>query len=1065
MTAAIGFVATDEQRRIIEDHPLEAPAIVDAGAGTGKTEVIVQRVLQLVSSGRCAPDQILLLTFANKAAAELRRRVREKLGPQSALPHCSTFHSFAWEILLEFCYLIGISPDSTVADEPEARLFFRRAFDAWLADRTTPGVQAFPLRPLRRLEICDALFKICNDAKSEGTTRDLFRTRALRAADEFAKIPYRELRQPNARGTTFKALDSVTDERLASECADERARVEAASALFDRYQRVLDEAHVFTYADLLDRGERALRSQPSIARLLRARYRHCVVDEYQDTDAGQHRFLMTLFPGLRGVVAVGDVRQSIYGFRGARPENVTLFKSAPGCLEYTLTLNRRSVQEILDLAAAAIPTDAPDRRLIAHRGGGAAPIIHLKTRWAKPGESLYADASRAREAEYVAASISSLLAAGRAPREIAVLSRNKTKVQPLTNALSAAGIPFQLVGGVGFYDAPEVLDAVAWMRLLADPFDAQALARAAACPGIGISDAALAGIVAGSERDASVFARRLLVEDLPGTLVDDDRSRVERLRTTLDRIEPFVALPLSVAFDAVMDLTGLRASWERSGDPRAPQALANLRKLGAVVRDFCQELPALQAADFVLLLRDLERIEIDEREAGVGDANAVSILTVHAAKGLEWPIVFVTGVWPENKARTPLWVDTASGALICREGADGAEPFHSAAVRLGADGGGIVPRDEEKRADPERDLEEQRLFYVALTRARDELFITGLRRPPSKNNPDGSTHRFVKLVEDFAKARGWTIDEPAKAWIAFDQPGNGQAKAERGATPEHLVQQAVAARVFRAPGRWSSLSFSAIQYFEQCPRRSRYAATLRLPQCAESVAARPPADADPDDLPRGSLASAGDFGRLVHRSLELWALDLRNGAAEKPPTEYVRVAVRDLSMRLAASAPERAGPLLAAVARKLAGWMPLHVEAPFALEFESDEPGVIVTGFIDLIARDPAGRMTIVDYKTGGRPATDYALQLALYGSAARRAYGIDAAAAVIVRIGDGTAAFEPVEALDESAVRARVARATAGLRAGDDTPKAGSWCWTCPYRAAPCEAYPHSARRSSPAS
>jgi len=1051
MSTAVGFSATAEQRRIIEDHPLDVPAIVDAGAGTGKTEVIVQRVLHLVSTGRCAPEQILLLTFARKAAAELRRRVRQSLGPTSKLPHCSTFHSFAWELLLEFCYEIGMSPDAAVVDEPEAKLFFRRTFEAWIEDPAS-GAQAFPLRPFRRLEICDALFTICSDLKSEGTAPDAFRARAIRAADAFAGIAYREIREPYRkpyRGADYRLVASVTDARLAAEIADEKARASAAAELFDRYQSVLDAAAVLTYADLLDRAERALRSHPALGRILRARYVHCIVDEYQDTDAGQHRFLTALFPGLRGVAALGDVRQSIYGFRGAKPENLESFKSTAGCSEYALTLNRRSVQEILDLAGAAIGPHAPDRKLVAHRGEAGAQVIHVASTWAQTGETLYADESREREAAYVAAQVAALISSGRAPRDIAILSRNKTKVQPLTGALLEERVPFQLVGGVGFYDAPEVLDAVAWLKLLADPFDGQALARAAASPGIGISDAALALIAAGSDRDRSVFVHRLVADDLPAALDGDDRARVERLRRTLDLIEPFAAMPLAVSFDAVMDRTGLRASWELSDDPHAPQALANLRKLAAVIREFCKTVPALQAADFVLLLHDLELVEIDEREAGVGDANAVSIMTVHAAKGLEWPIVFITGVWPDNNKSAALGIDTATGALICREAADGSEPFHSVAVRLRADADGVVTRAEDRRADPARDLEELRLFYVALTRARDELFVTGILR-------HGSAHRFLRFLNEFAAQRGWATDEPRPSVERIAAPVNGRTVSAQDG-PASDLSGAIPALMpsFAAPIHRTTLSFSAIQYFEQCPRRSRYAVALRLPQCSKSVSDGPAMDSAADELSRDSLASAGDFGRLVHRALELWAIDRRANASMRAALEQVRAAARDLQIGLDERALARAETSVASVTNLLSGWTPLHVEAPFAIEFGGGS-GDVVTGFIDLIAIDPQGRAAIVDYKTGtGRPPNDYALQLALYRDAARRAYGIATTAAVIVRVGDRTASLESVDPIDEEIVRARVAKAAAGIRAGDDTPKAGEWCWTCPYRAAPCGAYP----------
>jgi ATP-dependent helicase/nuclease subunit A len=1064
---------TDAQIAVV-DHPLERPGVVDAGAGTGKTFTIVERVGALIERGACRADQILLLTFGRKAAAELRARIARRLG--EAAPQCQTFHAFAWSILSSYLYDTGLSPETTVIEDADARVEFKAAFDAFLQDVTADD-SGFPLRPFNRDEIRAELFALRQGLKEQGVSIDAFRARAFAAADRFALIGYRALLQPYKRphkGQVSKELARVSDEELARQIREEKARVTAAADIFTRFDRRLAQRQVLTYADILLRAEAMIRSVAGVRDELRARYRCCIVDEYQDTDLAQHRFLEALFgSGLERIMVVGDVLQSIYSFRGAHPKNVQSFKGAPGARAYPLFENRRSLQQILDLAHyAVLPSHADAQPLMGRRGGAQEQVVHVSSLWvdeeavhgatrADEREYIPFDRARVLEADAVARRIRELLDSGGmvetgagtsepvAPRHIAILSRTKTNVGPVTDALLAAGIPFRLVGGVGFYDAPEIRDALAWLRLLADPFDAHAVARALASAAIGASDAVVAELARRTEHDDASFARRALVDDL---VAQDEigaaaRESSEKLRLLLDKLAPFAALPLLGALRAVCEHSGLEDHYRTSAHARAPQALANLAKLEALARGFAHDNPGAQPADFVTFIDELEHIDFDEREADIPSYDAVTISTIHSAKGLEWPIVFVLSVWPEVGRQSRLFLD-ADGALLYAEGADGSRPFHFLAVKNHADEHGDVPREDE-RADEEGEAEERRLFYVAITRARDRVFISGLRGKPSKHSAQGKAHKFLERVYEWLAQHEWVGDEN----IPATKPGPWQRPAPKAAA-RRAPPPLPAAPPDRALA--TPLSYSLIAAFEQCPRRATYRTMLRVPEVGTAQRrhrarrgwdALEPSDVSLDD----SLLCSGDYGELLHKALELWAVSRLSGARVRSPGDLIAQAASVLAMSPAASQARTAARALERIEGEFADWTPLYVEAPFTLDVGSEGSPLLVAGYLDLLARDRAGRICLVDYKTGGVRGARVELQLALYAAAAKRVYGVDVERCFVGRIEDEKFSLEPIALVSDDELHSTIVRVRDGLLARDMQPNAGTWCGTCGYRAAPC--------------
>lgn len=282
------------QRQAVE-HPIERPGVVAAGAGTGKTFTIVERVAALHATGQCPAANILLLTFGKKAAAELRNRIVRRLGEEA--PKCLTFHAFAWNVLQAHAYDIGMAPETTVIEDAEARVEFRKAFEEYLGESSAPS-SGFPLRPFNRQEVRNALFALDQHLKQEGLTLDVFRSRALEAADIFSRVPYRALRYAYRRlhrGATHRTVLEVSDDQFAQEIIWEKQRIEACTDILRRFARRLSARQALTYADILALAERAIHGNGRLRQELQRQYRCCIVDEYQDTDLAQHRLLAAIF--------------------------------------------------------------------------------------------------------------------------------------------------------------------------------------------------------------------------------------------------------------------------------------------------------------------------------------------------------------------------------------------------------------------------------------------------------------------------------------------------------------------------------------------------------------------------------------------------------------------------------------------------------------------------------------------------------------------------------------------------------------------------------------------------
>lgn len=777
----LGIPFTPEQTACIIAPP--APQVIVAGAGSGKTTVMAARVVWLVGTGQVAPEQVLGLTFTNKAAGELAERVRKALIKAGVTdpdvidpdnppgePVISTYHAFAGRLLTDHGLRIGLEPTSRLlADATRYQLAARVL-------REAPG--PYPALTRSFPDLVGDLLTL--DAE---LAEHLVRPEALRAYDAELLLALQGAKLTNA------------DLRKVPEAA--AARRELAE-LVGRYRAAKRER------DLLDFGDQIalsaeLAQLPEVGRVLRDEFRVVLLDEYQDTSVAQRVLLAGLFGGGTGhpVTAVGDPCQAIYGWRGASVANLDDFPEhfahTDGRLatRQSLSENRRSGGRLLDLA-----------------NGLAEPLraMHAGVEALRPAPGAERDGvvrcallpTHAEEIDWLADSIAHLVRTGKAPGEIAVLCRTATDFAEIQGALVARDIPVEVVGLSGLLHLPEVADLVAVCEVLQDPGANASLVRLLTGPRwrIGPRDLALLGrrarlLVSHARVDAGDDRDRRLAEAVEGvdpseviSLADaldtflempldaeheddglpfspDARVRFARLATELRDLRRSLSDPLMDVLHRVLAVTGLEVELSAS-----PHALAARRR--ETLSNFLDVAASFAAGDgeatllaFLGFLRTAAQYEKGLDNALPGGENTVKVLTAHKSKGLEWDVVavpgLVTGTFPSTQGREK-W--TAQGKVLPHELRGDATTLPDVE---GWDSRGLKAFQEAMK--DHQHTEELRLGYVTFTRPRSLLLGSGHWWGPAQKKPRGPSDFLQALYEHceagFGEIEAWA-DEPAE---------------------------------------------------------------------------------------------------------------------------------------------------------------------------------------------------------------------------------------------------------------------------------------------------------------
>ena len=551
----------------------DGPLLVLAGAGSGKTRVIAHRIAWLLGVCGVHPKNVLAVTFTNKAAGEMARRVEELVAPVGIrAPLIATFHSACVRILRQHIRHIGYPPHFTIYDEDDRLQLVKEC--------------------MRELDMTDRTW-----------------------------TPASIVQRISAAKNQMVALEEV-------ERAARGPREERIAALFRRYQERLVAAAATDFDDLLLLTVRLFDEAPAVLAWYHGLWTHVLVDEYQDTNRAQYRIIRQLTAGHRNVCVVGDADQSIYKWRGADIRNILDFETDyPGTRVIRLEQNYRSTKRILALASAVIAHNVSRKD---------------KGLWTENGEGERAAVYRAwdehEEANFVAQTILAARGAGSAWDDIAVFYRTNAQSRVLEDALRRGGIPYVVVGSVRFYERKEIKDALAYLRLVVNPADDVAFRRAIQTPGRGIGRATLTRLEELAVREARPLLA--LAAAPPADVTGKPRRALEEFAALITRLATArEKTPLPAFIDLVLDASGYREDLKQERSSEADARLENLEELIAAAEDYVrgQEDATLEGfLDGVALVSD-----VDELPDG---ARGVTLMTLHSAKGLEFPVVFLTGM-------------------------------------------------------------------------------------------------------------------------------------------------------------------------------------------------------------------------------------------------------------------------------------------------------------------------------------------------------------------------------------------------------------------------------------
>ena len=678
-----------EQRRAVLQT--DGPLLILAGAGSGKTRVISYRAAYLIGDGHAEPHQVLAVTFTNKAAEEMRARVERLLTTDCAALWISTFHSFCARMLRREGPAIGLSRDFVIYDSSDQLAVARRALrDLDIDDRLLPARQALSL---------------ISQAKNQ----------------------------------------MVDPETLCGESWS--ARGEIAAKVYARYRRALNEANALDFDDLLLRTVELFASAQAVRQRYSEQFRFIMVDEYQDTNRPQYLLIRHLADHHRNLCVVGDPDQSIYKWRGADLRNIMDFEQDfSEATVVRLEQNYRSTQVILDAASAIIRQNRnrEEKRLWTDRTGGA-PI-----RYFRGGDDL-------EEADFVTARLREALVAE--AELVGVLYRTNAQSRALEDALIREGLAYKIIGGVRFYERKEIKDALAYLRLLMNPDDDVSLRRVINVPARGIGKGVMAALdeletapvdagplFAGSAVDAGsagALWRRLsrAVDEklLPARGVTALRHFRDLVLTLTDIA---VCEPVADVLGKLLDQSGYLRDLREQDTEEAEGRLGNLMELVSAARDYEMRDPEPSLSGFIDRLSLLS--ETDE-EQGAREA-PIWLMTLHAAKGLEFPVVFMVGMEE-----------------------------------------GLFPHMRSQNDEAELE-EERRLCYVGMTRAQTRLILTSAaRRRVFGEYQASEPSRFLDEVPaELLEVVEPVFSTPAPDTTTFGRPRRGRRR--HGPTAKEEIQ-------------------------------------------------------------------------------------------------------------------------------------------------------------------------------------------------------------------------------------------------------------------------------------
>ena len=665
----------DVQRAAVEHT--DGPVLIFAGAGSGKTRVLTNRIAYLLEEKKVFPDRILAVTFTNKAAGEMKSRLERMVGAPARDLWVGTFHSMCVRMLRRDGRKIGISPNFAIMDDADQRAIVREV----IADLDFDERQVVPGAALAEI----------SKAKNN-----------LWSPDEY------EQKNPSFAGERY-------------------------AQVYREYDRRLAESNGLDFDDLISRAIQLLDRDEEARARYQTKFKYILVDEYQDVNYAQYRLVATLAKEHGNVTVVGDDDQSIYSWRGSDYRMILRFEEDfPGATVFKLEENYRSTQTILEAA----------NELVAHNAGRQPKTLFTKRAEGEKVTAFQAESERA-EVRYVMEKIKEHVREGAAYRDFLVLYRTNAQSRYFEEGFLADGIPYRVVGGVGFYARTEVKDMLSYLRYIVNPSDAVAFRRIVNVPRRSIGQQTLASLLEAANQSNVSVGQAVFDSNLLKRAVPKKQRELERFAELIaDLRERAKTFSISELLIAVMEESGYLRELQADETAEGRARVENLQELVGVAREFEQNPETGTTLDDFLaniaLISDIDTLD--------ADASFVTLMTMHAAKGLEFPIVFLTGleegVFPHTRALTDM-----------------------------------AELDEERR-----------LAYVGVTRAMDRLYLSfAARRTLFGNTFSHPRSRFIEEMPSLEVIGGiglgqrpgggrWrevSIHENAGAGVGMDlHPGN-----------------------------------------------------------------------------------------------------------------------------------------------------------------------------------------------------------------------------------------------------------------------------------------------------
>lgn len=908
-----------QQKKAVEYN--KGPLLIVAGAGTGKTTVLVEKIKYLILKQKVDPKEILALTFTEKAAAEMEQRVDEALPYGLFQMWISTFHSFADQLLRTQIGHIGIDPGYKLMTDAETISFLKR------------HIFEFNLNYFRPLgnpnKFLHALIQHFDRLRDEDVNPHQYET--------FSK--------------TLVTKPEVTDE--------EKLKIEELAAAYKKYQDLKSKHGKLDFADLIFQLLTLLTKRPHLLEEYKKQFKYVLIDEFQDTNIAQYLLIKLLAPPGPDtkLTVVGDDSQAIYKFRGASVSNILQFmKDYPDAESVTLNRNYRSNQVLLDYSYRLIRHNDPDT-LEAQLG------ISKELKGIKKGNQieslqLYIVETGDEEAEYVAKSILKISQEeGVKFSDIAILVRANKHAEPVISSMSRMGIPYKIWGKSALYKQPEVKDLISYLKVLHDPYDSAAFYRVLTMNIFGIDHHDISLLLGFAKKTALPLSQ---TPEIYASFFNNDWYLPQ-----YDIYRPYLPLFSEKTKAALMKITSMF---------RRHQNLLKSHTAGQILYFFLEdtgylkritsyttaadEKIAINISQFFNKLKTMEASQDDNSVAAIVDYlemsmelgespttatsdnyefDAVNVLTVHAAKGLEFPIVFMMSL------------------------AHGRFPSYNKREAI------PIPQELIKEILPSGDfhtLEERRLFYVALTRAKDRVFLTS-----AKYYSGGKRQRKISPfvietmgADEVNKIAMRKRDNTNQLTIFDFKPAEQTASlhTENNSAPDSLTPIAKSLTNF---------SYSQLESFKICPLQYKYLYILKIPT---------------------SVSAAASFGESIHKALQRFYMDFQKDP--KVDLDHLLHLYQKLWIPIGyESADDEA--LRKAKGKEMLEkfYKTFHdpnrsiiaVEKLFKIKVDSD---VFITGKIDRIDAGSDGTIEIVDYKTGRKPDEKELkknLQLSMYAMAA----------------------------------------------------------------------------------